>query len=540
MNMIIVNADIWTMDDSNPRSEAVVIENGKITFAGSSEDALSMKTGNMDIIDMQGKTLLPGFIDSHMHFLGYGAFMEKVNLAGARSIDEVIESVKIFISQNSIPPGTWVQGRGWNHDHFDVKRFPDRSDLDRISDKHPIFLSRACGHVCSVNSKALEAAGIDRDTPQIEGGHFDIDIYGNPTGILRENAVYLVYDCIPRPDMEDIKNMILNACNDALKQGITSIQTDDFESVPGKNFSNIIRAYKELEDEGALHVRINEQCLLSDMSKLDSFLNSGYRTGQGSLFFSIGPLKLLADGSLGARTALLNSPYDDNPSTCGIPVYTQSELDMLVLKAHSEGMQIAIHCIGDKAMHMAFESYEKALCKSPRSNHRHSIVHCQITDSVLLDKFKILDVVAHVQPIFLDYDLHIVEDRVGVERARTTYNWKGLIERGVHTAFGSDCPVEPFNVLHGIYCAVTRKDLSGYPEGGWLPEQKITVQQAVYCYTMGAAYASFEENIKGSITIGKLADMVVLSDNIFQIPPDDIKDVEVLMTFVDGKIVYKK
>lgn len=539
MNLILVNGNIVTMDPEKPVVQAVVLDGNKIVYTGSASEAYTYKTGDTEVIDLSGKTMVPGFNDSHMHLLSYGAGMMKVDLRGVKSIGQLIERVQLFISRGNIPPGTWIQGWGWNHDYFDVKRFPTRHDLDKIHGDYPICLSRACGHVCVANSKALSQAGIDKSTSQVPGGQFDLDDRGEPLGIFRENALRLIFDSIPEPGVEQIKSMLLNASKNASGQGITSIQTDDFEAVPGKNYKNVIQAYMELENTNNLPVRINEQCLLPSMDRLNGFLKLGYRTGQGSNFFKIGPVKLLADGSLGARTAYLSKPYEDDSKTCGIPVYTQEDLDELTAAAHNAGMQIAIHCIGDKTMYMAFDSYEKTLNKNPRQNHRHSIVHCQITDEALLNKFKTLDVVAHIQPVFLDYDLHIAEDRIGRERAKTTYNWKGLLDRGVHVACGSDCPVEPFDVMRGIYCAVTRKDLKGYPKGGWLPEQKLTVEQAVYGFTMGSAYASFEENIKGSITPGKLGDMAVLSDNIFEMPPEGIKDVEVLMTFVDGKLVYK-
>lgn len=540
MDLILVNGNIRTMDGSKPLVQAAAVNDGKIVYTGSDSGALQLRTDRTNIIDLKGKTLVPGFNDSHMHLVGYGAFMEKANLSCTRSIDELIQMMRNFISSGDITPNSWVQGRGWNHDYFDIKRFPTRHDLDRITKDYPICLSRACGHVCVVNSKALNEAGINRNTPQVEGGHFDVDEHGEPLGIFRENALSLIYDRIQYPDVEDIKTMIVKAADNALNQGLTSIQTDDFESVPGKNFRKVITAYEELEKEGRLPVRINQQCLLPDIMKLQDFLETGLRTGQGSEFYKIGPVKLLADGSLGARTAYLSEPYSDDDSTCGIPVYSQKDLDLLVKSSHDAGMQVAVHCIGDGAMYMAFKSIEKALANNPKPGHRHSIVHCQITDDMLLDKFKTFDVLAHIQPIFLDYDLHIAEDRIGIERVKSSYNWKSLLDREVHVAFGSDCPVEPFNVIHGIYCAVTRMDLNGYPDGGWLPDQKLTVPQAVYGFTLGSAYASFEENIKGSITPGKLADMAVLSHDIFTIEPEDIKDVDVLMTIVNGKLVYEK
>lgn len=540
MDLILFNGNIVTMDKEKPKVQAVAVDSGKILRLGNDSEILPLKGSQTKLVDLNGKLLLPGFNDSHMHLLSYGSSLVKANLIGTTSIEHLVEQMKDFIKDKEIQNGQWVEGRGWNHDFFEVNRFPTRYDLDKISSKHPIIVTRACGHVSVVNSKALEMAGITKDTLQIQGGHFDLDQQGEPLGIMREKALNLVLGCVPQPSLEDIKSMLLMAAKNASEAGITSIQTDDFEALSGTDFTTIIKAYKELTEAGELPLRIYEQCLLPTTNKLERFFSLGYNTGVGNEFFKIGPLKLLADGSLGARTAYMCEPYADDPSTQGIAVYNQEQLDELVLMAHNEGMQIAVHCIGDKIMYMTFESYEKALKGKPKNDHRHSIIHCQITDNTLLDKYRDNNVIAHIQPIFIDYDLHIVESRVGKEKASTSYNWKSMLNRGVHVACGSDSPVEPFNVLRGIYCAVTRKDLKGYPETGWLPNQKLTVYEAVHGYTLGAAFASFEEDIKGSVTPGKLADFVVLSEDIFEISPDKIKDVEVLKTIINGRIVFEK
>lgn len=540
MDLILTNGKVVTMDSSNPIAEAVAVKNGKFTKVGTNDEVLSLKTKDTKVIDLNNKLLVPGFNDAHLHLLNYGYSLQMVDLAGSRSIEEIINRTKDFISKNDIATSEWVKGKSWNHEFFtSEKRFPNRYDLDKISKDHPICLTRACLHVTVVNSKALELIGVDKNTPQPEGGHFDIDENGEPLGIFRENARYLVYDNIADPGVDEIKEMIIAASESALSQGITSVQTDDFEALPGKNFENVLRAYKELDREGKLPIRIYEQCLLPHIDRLNNFLERGYRTGQGNEFFKIGPLKLLGDGSLGARTAYMCEPYADDPSTSGIPVFTQDELDKLVARAHDAGMQVAIHSIGDKIMYMAFDSIKKAQEKNPKDDSRHGIVHCQITDETLLNRFKELDAIAYIQPIFTSTDLGIVEDRIGKERTEKSYVWKTFFDKGIHVAFSSDCPVEPLDVLPGIYAAVTRENLEGYPEGGWMPEQKISVAEALYAFTLGAAYASFEEDIKGSITEGKLADMTVLSEDIYNIDPHKIKDVKVEMTFVGGKLSYK-
>ena len=288
-----------------------------------------------------------------------------------------------------------------------------------------------------------------------------------------------------------------------------------------------------------LNIRVYEQCLLPQEDKLKHFFTKGYKTGWGDEKFKIGPLKLLVDGSLGARTAALVEDYSDDPGNKGIVLVEQNKLDGLVQLAQKNNTQVAIHGIGDRAMYMAFQSIEKALEGNLENDHRHGIVHCQITDENLLDKFKELDAIAYIQPIFLDYDWKIVENRVGKVREKTSYNWNTMVKKGINISCGSDAPVETFNVMYGIYEGVTRKDLSGNPKEGWMKEEGLTVDDVVYGYTMGGAYSSFEENIKGSIELGKLADIVVLSEDIFKEDPNNIRHVEVEMTILDGKIIYE-
>jgi predicted amidohydrolase YtcJ len=538
LDLIIKNAKIITMDENVNEAECVGIENGRISMVGKFEDIKQFARKDTEIIDLDNKTLLPGFNDSHMHLLSYGLSLKKVNLSKSKSLEELILTLKRFIEENKIDETKWVQGIGYNQDYFEVKEFPTRYDLDKASIVNPICIVRACYHIACVNSRALEIMGIDKSTPEIKGGLIDLDENGEPLGIFRENALCLIYVNIPEPDIQELKDVIYEVNLKALSKGITSIQSDDFEHLPSKNYNKIIEAYQELNQQGKLMVRINEQCLLPNMPRLDNFIKNEYSKINTNEFFKLGPIKLLTDGSLGARTALLNSPYSDDSSTCGICIYEQKVLDELVITAHNNNIQVALHCIGDKAMYMAFESIEKAIGDNINADYRHSIIHCQITDEELLNKFRKFNVIANIQPIFLDNDLHIVESRVGASRAKMSYNWKGLLQRGVKIACGSDCPVEDFDVLENIYCAVTRKDLSGYPENGWLPEQKLSLYEALYGFTMGGAYASFEEGIKGSITPNKLADMVVLSENILDIDINEIKNVKILKTFVGGKLVY--
>ncbi|MBS4534359.1 amidohydrolase [Clostridium sp. D2Q-14] len=539
MDKIFINGNIITMD-KNSKGEALYIKNNIIDKVGSNEEILKLNNENVEIIDLQNKTLLPGFIDSHMHLLDYGKSLQKCDLRGVKSISELIERLKKFVEKNDFTSNDWILGEGWNHDQFEEKRLPTKEDLDKVSTKISIAISRTCLHLIVVNSKALDISNIKAPISKMKDGQVDVDSNGKPNGIIRENAIGLINKNIPTPSKEDIKRMIIDGGKNTLAKGITSIHSDDLKSIPGLDFKDIIKIYEELAENNELPVRIYEQCRVTSMEELNDFIDNGFNDYKGNDFFKLGPIKLFTDGSLGSRTAALREPYSDDPSTKGISIYNQKELDELIINSHNLGRSVAVHCIGDKSMEMALNSIEKAQEKNPRNDIRHGIVHAQITDNEIMDKFKSLDVLAYVQPIFLNYDVHVVDNRIGKKRAKTSYNWKTMMDKGIILGFGSDSPVETFDVMKGIYSAVTRKDLEGKPKEGWLKEQCISVYDSIYNYTINGAYAEFKEDIKGSITKGKVADLVVLSEDIFNINPNDIKNVEVEMTFINGKLKYKK
>lgn len=516
---------------------AFVTEDGKFVYAGDEEEAFRLY-GEAEKVDLGGRFVCAGFNDSHMHLLGYGYTLQMVRLMDSTdSLSAVIDKVKRFIEEKRIPAGTWLKGRGWNHDYFsDVHRFPDRHDLDMISTDIPVFLIRACGHVGVANTLAIQMAGITKDTPQPEGGRFDVDENGEPTGVFREMGLSMIDNQIPHPTKEDLKRYLEDGCRALNAYGITSCQTDDFTSCPNTEYEDVLAAYKELEEEGRLTVKIYEQSQLLSIERLQKFIEDGYHTGVGSERFSIGPLKILGDGSLGARTAYMSQPYADDPSTCGIPVYTQEWMDEMVEYAHAHGMNVAIHAIGDKIMEQAIGAIEKSLKKHPKEDHRNGIVHCQITTPALLEKFKELKLHAYIQSIFLDYDLHIVEDRVGKERAKYSYNFKTLTDYGIGVSNGSDSPVELPDVMAGIQCAVTRRSLNG--DGPFLLEQALTMAQALDSFTIMGAKASFEEQVKGTISAGKAADFVVLEENPFEADPMAVKDIRISATYLNGSKVF--
>lgn len=537
MKTIYWNGTVYTGE--LPLCQAFVAEHGRFIYAGTNEGAMALKASEDAEYDLCGSFVCAGFNDSHMHLLNYGNALGMADLSGhTSSMAEMKAYMKEFISERDLRPGSWVKGRGWNHDYFeDGKRFPDRWDLDQISTEYPICLTRTCGHACVVNSKALELAGITRNTPQVEGGRYEVGDDGEPNGIFRENAMDLIYSRLPEPDKEDIKEMILAASHALNRYGVTSAQTDDLLAFNNVPYERVLEAYRELESEGRMTVRVYEQSQFTTVKDLKAFVEKGYNTGVGSPWFKIGPLKMLGDGSLGARSAYLSEPYADDPSTRGIAIFTRQQFEEMVGYAHSHGMQIAIHAIGDGILDDILAAYEKALKENPRDDHRHGIVHCQITRPDQLEKFADMSLQAYIQSIFLDYDIHIVEQRIGVARAKSSYNFRTLYET-THASNGSDCPVELPDVMKGIQCAVTRTTVKDHV-GPYLPEQAMSVKQALDSFTSQGAYASFEEDVKGRIAPGMYADFVVLGANPFEVPMDELSQVPVQAVYVDGVCCYE-
>lgn len=515
--------------------EAFAVENGRFIAAGAYSD-LAQAYPQAERNDLRGAFVCAGFHDSHMHMLGLGTLLTRVDLsAHTQNLADVIAAMQGGLA--SVFGDDWLIGRGWNDDYFcDVKRFPTRHDLDAVSRDVPIQITRACGHVCVVNSRALKLAGIDKTTPDPDGGAIDRDENGDPTGVLRENAMGLVSDIQPLPDYKKVKMYLGKAAKALNKLGITSVQSDDFCAFPALAFEAVLRAFSEMESEGALSVRVYEQANLPTIDHLDKFLATGLRTGAGCDRFRIGPVKLLADGSLGAHTAYMARPYADLPETCGIPIYSQHRIDTLIGKAHENGMQVAVHAIGDAAMDQVLNAVEKAQAKHPRPDARHGVVHAQITRPDQLERMQKMDMHAYVQPIFLDYDTRIVEPRAGKELAASSYAF-GTLRKTCRASFGSDCPVEGANPLRGIQCAVTRAPINA-PHMTYRPEEAVTVAEAIDAFTVNSAYACFAEHTRGRIAPGMEADFVLLESDPFQTYPSRIADIRVKETWVGGEKVY--
>lgn len=532
MKQLFVNGQVFT--GTGRTCTAFAVEDGKFVAVGDDQQILSLQAAGDTVIDLAGQFVCAGFNDSHMHLVNYGNVMGCCNLMEhTSSVADIQQALRAFIKAENIPAGNWVRGRGWNQDYFvDNHDLPTRKQLDEVSTEHPICITRCCGHSLVVNTKALEVLGID-SVQKVDGGAYDLD-----SGAFFDNAMSLVYTRLPQPDRAEIKRMILRACKGLNALGVTSSQPDDLCAFENTPWQEVIAAYQELEKENLLTVRVYEQSQLTTPEALKAFLAAGYKTGMGSDMFKIGPLKLLGDGSLGARTAFLSGEYADLPGERGLAIFTQAQFDEMIALAHENGMQIAIHAIGDGILDRILLAYEKAFAACPREDHRSGIVHVQLTRPDQLQKMRELALHAYIQSIFLDYDINIVEARAGKELASTSYAFHTMKEMGLHVSNGTDCPVEMPRALHGIECAVTRCTLAG--KGPYRPEEAMSVEEALLSYTAEGAHASFEENVKGKIQEGMLADFVILAQSPFAVEKNQISAISVQKTYLGGVCVYEK
>lgn len=534
MKVLYKNAEVYTGE--LPLKEAFAVENGKFIFAGSNSEGDAL--GCDEVVDLKGKFVCAGFNDSHMHLLNYGLALSMAPLnEHTGSLKDMLDEMKRFAASGTRRGDLWICGRGWNQDYFsDADRMPDRYDLDEISTEYPVIVTRCCGHCLVVNSAALKLCGITTDTLPPDGGRIGIE-NGELDGRFYDSGMDLINNQIPVPDKEEIKNMIRLACKALNSYGVTSSQTDDycvFRAVPWQTVND---AYTELEASGELSVRVYQQSNFTTLPELKEFVEAGCVTGAGSDLFKFGPLKMLGDGSLGARTAYLSEPYSDDPSTCGIPIFTQEQMEELVGYANAHDMQVAIHTIGDRTMDFILNAVEKALSEHPRKDPRHGVVHCQITRPDQLERLSRMKMHIYAQSIFLDYDIHILDRLVGAKRASTSYSWKTLMKNGCVVSNGTDCPVELPDAMAGIQCAVTRTTLKDHM-GPYLPDEAFTVQEALDSYTYNGAIASFEEKVKGLIAPGYMADFVVLGANPFDADPFTLKDIPIEATYLNGKKVF--
>jgi predicted amidohydrolase YtcJ len=516
--LVLLNGKVYTLNYRKPTAQAVAVSNEKIVYVGENSEASKFAGSKTKVVDLDGRTVLPGFTDCHVHVASFGRSLSALNLRNVTSITQLKEIVTERAQQHF--PETWILGYGWDQEKFAEKRLPTRWDLDEAAADNPVILFRVCTHICVANSKALEEAEIQKYTIAPFGGRIDKDpSTGELTGILREKALKLISKAFPKESVEEIFKTCLMACRKAVESGLTGVHWIIESPIE-------MLAIRKMRKEGKLPLRVY---LLAPIEFMEDLEGLGIGQGFGDSMVKIGGLKILLDGSLGGQTAALYAPYDDAPETSGMLTYEQKDLEMLVLNAHKAGLQLAVHAIGDKAIDVALDAFENASQKIPNVGHRHRIEHASVLNETSIRRMKRLGIIASVQPHFTNSDFWI-EHRLGKKRARWVYPFKSLIKAGAAVCGGSDCPVDPISPLLGIWAAVVRQRNSS---------ESLTVEEAIRLYTVNAAYADFEENLKGIIEEGKLADMVVLSHDPFEIKPEKIKDIQVLMTIVGGQISFQ-
>lgn len=531
MRTILMNGKIYV--NKNNFQEALLIEDGIIESVGSNEEITRNDVDN--IINLNGRTVIPGLNDSHLHLYQIGEAMSTCNLVQAKSIDDVINIGRQFLENN--PGINFIKGRGWNQDYFTSgeSRLLTRFDLDKISTEIPIVFDRVCGHVVTGNTKALEILSVNENV-FVEGGEIHLGTDGKPNGIFTENATAILKYFNPEKDENDIEREFLNAANYALRHGITSVQSCD---IMNKYFQSMFDIIHNIYDNNKTKLRYSHQFNFQDINDFRSYLATEFKTGHyDEKFLSRGSLKLFKDGSLGARTALMLNQYADAPGTYGVSALTDTQLQNLCDLATENGIPVVTHAIGSGAIESVINAYENTMTNG-ENNLRHGIVHCQITNKEQLNRIANLNIAVMYQPIFLDYDTKIVKARIGADLARTSYAFNTLYNLGAPVSFGTDSPVEPCNPFPNIYCAVNNIALDGTPIGGFNPEEKMSVCDAIDAYTIGSAYNEFKEDFKGRLQPGYVADLVVLDRDIFTINPFEIKDITVEKTMVDGEFVYE-
>jgi hypothetical protein len=524
-SLILRRARLRTMDAKSGAS-ALAIRHGTIVAVGGDAEIAAVAQPNTPVIDLGHRVVLPGFTDAHVHWAGYALIRRQLQLAAHESLAGVLQQVAARAGE--LPAGSWILGRGWDHSRWG--RWPAAADLDAVAAHHPVALTRKDGHVVWLNSRALVAAGIDTTTPDPPGGEIARS-EGRPTGILKENAVALLHQALPEADPAERQAAIIDAWPDAWSHGLTSLHD------MGLRHHSLFLDLAALRDTGELGLRI---VWYFPIDELDQAIGLGLRSGLGDPWLRVGGLKLFLDGTLGSQTAEMLAPYEQRPGDRGLAVLTDEAFEEALRRAAEAGLATAVHAIGDAANRRALDGFERiAALELPRARGlRQRIEHAQLLAPEDIDRFARQQVVASMQPIHALAD-HDLADRWWGRRARTAYAWHSLGEAGARLAFGSDAPVETLDVFAGIHAAVTRQTPAGEPRDGWWPEQRIAVAQAIEAYTLGAAWATGQEDVQGSLTVGKYADLIVLDRDPFTIPASELWQVRVLATMIGGQWVWQ-
>ena len=537
-DLILMNANVYTADPKTPVAEAVAVADGKIVAVGTNDEVIAAVTppdqrGEDDpgirIIDLSGRTVIPGFIDAHGHISGFGFALERLDLVGTQSPGEIADMVKDKAAE--IGPGKYILGRGWDQNDWIETNFPSKSILDKAAPDNPVVLTRIDGHALWANSMAIEKAGVSAETKDPPGGKIYREPTGAPAGVFVDTAKALVEDATPDPTRAELREAIRRSMKRLLSSGLTNVHdagvgTEELE------------LYEELLVKEDFPFRVYAMLDGSSPGLLKKEFGRGIRADAFDRRLTVRAVKLYADGALGSRGAALLEPYSDDPGNTGLLVTDPTDLDRLIHQTTGAGFQACVHAIGDRGNRIVLDSMAAAAKKYPENPGRMRVEHAQVVNMDDIGRFAKQGVIASMQPTHATSDLPWAGERVGEERLRGAYAWQRLLESGARVACGSDFPVESDKPLLGFYAAVTRQDVKGYPPGAWSPDQRMTRDEALKCFTLDAAYAAFEEDRLGSITPGKMADFTVLSKDIMKIEPAEILTTEVVMTIVGGKVAH--
>jgi predicted amidohydrolase YtcJ len=536
VDLVAMHGKVWTENPKQPEAEAFAVTGHRIVAVGSDAEIGSLAGRNTRVIDLQGRRVVPGFNDAHVHFFWGGQSLASVQLRDVTSRQQFTQRVEDYA--RSRPAGEWIVDGNWDEEKWTPVSLPTHEWIDAVTPDNPVWVNRSDAHMCLANALAMKLAGITKDTPDVPGGVIVRDKDGNPTGIFKDAAKDLIERVIPPPSEAQVDAALLAAQAYALDNGVTSVQDMGFTgSKAADRQALILRGYQRLLAQGKWKVRVSARFPLDHYRRLADL---GLMTNFGNDTLVIGSLKAFADGSLGSGTAWFFEPFNDAPGNSGLPTEQLAHVDQFysdLEAADLAGMHVAVHAIGDRANKTILDLYQRLEQEDGPSDRRLRIEHAQHLRPEDIPRFAQLHVIASVQPYHCIDDGRWAEKRIGHKRAETTYAFKSLLDAGATLAFGSDWFVAPIDPMAGIYAATTRRTLDGKNPDGWIPEQKITVTQSVHAYTVGSAYAESQDDIKGSIAVGKVSEFAVLSQDIFHIDPIEIATVKVVLTAVGGEIV---
>ncbi|MEO7458326.1 MAG: amidohydrolase [Gemmatimonadaceae bacterium] len=529
-DLIVTNARIYTVDDSRPVVSALAVRDGRIAFAGSVREAMALKGAATKVVDLAGRTIIPGMVDAHGHLLGLGESLRSVSLVGAKSYDEVI--ARVVERAKGVPAGQWIEGRGWDQNDWGDTRFPTHEALTRALPNNPVYLTRVDGHAGLANAAAMKAANVTAASKDPSGGKIERTASGEPTGVFVDNAQGLVERVIPRSTREQNRDALRAAISESHRYGLVGMH-DAGES------RATIDLMEDMAKAGEIPFRLYVM-IGDDSAAVAHYLARGPQSGLYDNHLWIRSIKLYADGALGSRGAALLEPYTDDPNNKGLLVSAPAHIQEVATRALKAGFQVNTHAIGDRGNRLVLDAYEAALKAHPTADHRFRVEHAQILNHEDIPRFAELGVIPSMQAVHQTSDMYWAGTRLGAGRLLGAYAWRSLLETGAIIPNGSDVPVENVNPLLSFHSAVSRQDADNWPTGGWMSEQRMTREEALKSMTIWPAFSAFQETTMGSLSIGKLADFVVLDRDIMTVAERDILGTAVIATYIGGKAVYER